>query len=146
VWFFPFVPLPVQPQCTIEALQVKHSLRPPNRLGRCTLLQLTRQCPPRASSLPRHKKFLWILSIFLIAHLDRGNTVIWYRTTAESIEFTKARLPDLFNNLPFHHGSLPATLSTNICSSSRFILPMRSGRPKYLHGSYPCLICRLPIT
>jgi hypothetical protein len=46
--------------------------RPPSFLGLCTLFQLTRQLPFLASLDPCQRKFLLILSIFLIVHLDRG--------------------------------------------------------------------------
>jgi hypothetical protein len=52
--------------------------RPPNFFGLWLLFQLTRQLPPRASSLPCHKKlFLLTLSFYFMAHLKRGKTVIW---------------------------------------------------------------------
>jgi hypothetical protein len=49
---------------------------PPSFFGLCTLFQFIRQLPPLASSDPCQRKFLLILLIFLIAHLDRGKTVM----------------------------------------------------------------------
>jgi hypothetical protein len=50
--------------------------RPPSFLGLCTLFQLIRQLTFLVSSDSYHRKFLLILSIFLIAHLDRGKTIM----------------------------------------------------------------------
>jgi hypothetical protein len=117
------------------------TLSPPSFFGLCTLLQLTRQLPLLTSSLPCHRNPPLILSIFLMTHLDRGNTVMWYNTTDDRTEFTKISLLDLFKSFPFHLGSFPATLSTKTCSSSFRILLSRKGSPKYLQGRLPCFTC-----
>jgi hypothetical protein len=51
--------------------------RPPIDIGHWTHFQLTKQWPRLVSSAPHHKKFLLIRSIRLIAHLDKGNTIMW---------------------------------------------------------------------
>jgi hypothetical protein len=76
--------------------------RPPSFLGLSTLFQLTRQLPFLVSLEPCHRKFLLILSIFLVAHLDRGKAIMLYITTTDSTELMSVSLPILFSNLPFH--------------------------------------------
>jgi hypothetical protein len=63
--------------------------------------------------------------------------VIWYMVIAERIEFTGVNRPDLLRSLPFHFGSLLATLSIRICTSCLLNLPMRRGSPRYEQGKSP---------
>jgi hypothetical protein len=72
------------------------TLSPPSFFGLCTLLQLTRQLPLLTSSLSCQRNPLLILSIVLMAHLNRGNIVMWYNTTDDRTEFTKVSLLNLF--------------------------------------------------
>uniref|UniRef100_A0A0A9BKW6 Uncharacterized protein n=1 Tax=Arundo donax TaxID=35708 RepID=A0A0A9BKW6_ARUDO len=48
--------------------------------------------------------------------------------------FTRASLPDLLSNLPFHAGSFAAILSMTGWISLFDSFLMLNGRPKYLHG------------
>jgi hypothetical protein len=49
---------------------------PSNYFGLVTLFQATKQCPPIASFLPLHRKFLLILSIVLITQEGRSMAII----------------------------------------------------------------------
>jgi hypothetical protein len=60
---------------------------------------------------------------------------MWYMTTDESTKFTRVKRLNLFSSLPFHLGSLVATLAISFCSSSLRNLPRDRGNPRYLHDS-----------
>jgi hypothetical protein len=64
--------------------------------------------------------------------------------TLDSTYLISVRLPALFRSLPFQHGNFSATLSINICPSSLLNLSILRGRPRYLHGNWPCWTWNCP--
>ncbi|KAJ1257407.1 hypothetical protein BS78_K057700, partial [Paspalum vaginatum] len=103
---------------------------PPTRRGRCTLVQETRQLPPRACSWPFHRKPLLNLSMALIIHFGRSSAVIRWIRVVVSTALTTTNLPARFKSGAFHPGSLSATLSTRGRSTDFGGLWRVSGRPK----------------
>jgi hypothetical protein len=117
---------------------------PPKRFGFWPRFQLTMAWPFIASSEPCHRNCHLILSILLLAHLDRWKKVRWYTRTEVNTELTRVSLPILFSNFPFHFGNFIATLSISSCSSSLLTFPILSVNPKYLHGNCSCCTWNWP--
>lgn len=135
VLVFPLEPFPPQSQSPAKTVNILHT-EPTITLG--TRLQFTRLFPPTDSSSTDHRKFLLILSIFLMNHLSGWKLVRKKVAVAVTTELMYTSLPILFSILPFLGASLPATLSRTSCNSALHGFRNPSGRPRYWHGKLSC--------
>jgi hypothetical protein len=67
--------------------------RPPMFFRRCTHLQFTRLWSFFIVYDPCHRNLCLILSIFLSAHLDSWNTIMWYNTKDDRMSWPKQVVP-----------------------------------------------------